>query len=447
MSVYEDNLNKALIKELEKQVINLKSQLQRLQRIYRPKIESMLSQVSMLRYLGYDGMELAGSSYFFVTINGLYQEDYTPTDFFKDIDMLVHALGYDTSRIIFTTEETLSLLEDYLISITEAIKSGYFSFMRLIHEKSINTPDAVIKAILVREELYSTFLKINELLSRKTKHVDIRFIAALFIHGLNLLLSKWIKQQELLKMSKRDESEDWLEIVEEKEEDIIKIEPWTIHELYDYLKANYPIAYGEDIYFDILFSQVITPHYEILVRMGQKLIEEKKEKVIKLEVEGETLKKQESAKEKMIIDGSLMRLNLEIAITSALHITRDFSEKAKSEIMHIVDSLLRQKMMAKFGNLYIKEKEKMIELILEELYTLLESEPFFALGVLDYSEVRNFTENPRRYVERNKPHLREKLKRSFRARIGATINYHTIGRSVVSIVEEAVRKMNRLRQI
>ena len=65
MSVYEDNLNKALIKELEKQVINLKSQLQRLQRIYRPKIDSMLSQVSMLRYLGYDGMELAGSSYFF----------------------------------------------------------------------------------------------------------------------------------------------------------------------------------------------------------------------------------------------------------------------------------------------------------------------------------------------------------------------------------------------
>ena len=181
--------------------------------------------------------------------------------------------------------------------------------------------------------------------------------------------------------------------------------------------------------------------------MGQKLIEEKKEKVIKLEVEGETLKKQESAKEKMIIDSSLMRLNLEIAITSALHITRDFSEKVKSEIMHIVDSLLRQKMMAKFGNLYIKEKEKMIELILEELYTLLESEPFFALGVLDYSEVRNFTENPRRYIERNKPHLREKLKRSFRARIGATINYHTIGRSVVSIVEEAVRKMNRLRQI
>ena len=175
-----------------------------------------------------------------------------------------------------------------------------------------------------------------------------------------------------------------------------------------------------------------------MYRVSEDLIEKRREEITSLTIIGEALKAQEDAYTEFSADGSVMRLNLEAIIGSALHVTKELPQRQKNEIERIVDVMLRQKMLNQFGNLYIKNKEAMLKLIIDDIFQIILNEPLLALSIVDQSEINELLLNPSEYIKNNKSKIKILFEKKFKSAIGSNISYFTIAHAISKLVESSV---------
>ena len=182
-----------------------------------------------------------------------------------------------------------------------------------------------------------------------------------------------------------------------------------------------------------------------MLEVASNAIEEKKKELTAFYETGATTMSQMKAKEKLQKDElSAPRMNLEIILDSTFRITGELTERNKAAIRHALDILLRRRMIQLYGQLYIPDMSRLLDVAFDEIYRLLLSQPYLALSVLSHEEINDFIANPKDYVKSRREILWELFKRKFRAYVGGNVSYFTITDALVKIIIESLKKYNRI---
>ncbi|MGQ4833031.1 MAG: hypothetical protein ACP6IS_03900 [Candidatus Asgardarchaeia archaeon] len=434
-----------LIEELKKKSMSLPSQLERIIRV-NPQIETFAVKVTLELQHDKECKKIVAALFQLMRLNEVIDEQYDFSDFVKDVNLLLKILF--PNRKAIDKDTLLQVADLYLKLFLDSAVISYSSFIRLVNEKGKGLDDNVVKALLVREEILDTFLLLLSSFEDINRDIDLRFFVAVvryrFLFSL-YRMKRNIEQKKLDRWRKMKKGKEWLRIVGEEPPKIAEIELQPIHKIYEDIKAHYPVENGEDIFYDILFSELLSPIYDIMLKVVANAIEEKKKELTTYYEESATVHSQLKAKERLQKDDfSGPRMNLEIILDSTFRITGQLTERNKASIRHTLDIILRRRMIQLYGQLYIPDMSRLLDVAFDEVYRLLLSQPYLALSVLSYEEINDFMEDPKSYVMSRRDILWELFKRKFRAYLGGSISYFTISDALVKIIDESLKKYNRL---
>ena len=434
-----------LIEELRRKSMSLPSQLERITRV-NPQIETLARKVQLNFKTDDESKKIIAALYHLMRLNEVIDEQYGFEDFVKDINILFEILLPKSS--VLTKDTVFQISDLYLKLFLDSAIISYATFIRLINEKGKELSDNVIKALLIREEILDTFLLIISSFEDLNRDLDLRFFVAAvryrFLYSL-YRMKRSIEQRKIEEWKRGREGKEWLRIVGDEPPKLVDIELRPIHKIYEEIKKEYPIRSGDDVFYDILFFEIISPIYNIMVKIAADAIQEKRKEITSLTSSGLSLQRQIAARTEFKADETSMpRMNLELMIDSAFRITGELTERNKSAIRHTIDTLLRRRMLKLYGQLYIPDMSKLLDVAFEEVYHLLLSEPYIALSVLSPEEINIFMENPKEYVKSKRNTLWELFKRKFRAYVGVNISYFTIAEALVKIIDEALQRYNRI---
>ena len=430
---------KKIAEEFKSNIATIGSQIDRYIRVY-PKIKFDAQKfVNGLSIKGESSLILA-SAYPFLEINEFLPSKYSLDDFVIDIKSIFENLFKE--EISSLTPEDCKKIMLTLIKIhISFISTSYTLLKRYIDEKGKGLDDSIVKAVLIREVILDDFK--NSLLSLKElpylkDEVDIRILTAIFKYNLIEAILSIKSRIESRRKRSKDNTKDWLTVVGDDEEIRVSVVSEPIYRIYEKIKEDYPLKCCESLFFDILYFQVLTPLYISIYNVSKDLIEKRKEEISSLTIIGETLKAQKEAYTELSADGSIMKLNLEAIIGSALHVTKELPQRQKNEIERIVDVMLRQKMLSKFGNLYIMDKKAMLNLIIDDIFQIVLNEPLLAISIVNQSEINELLLSPTEFIKKHRSKVRSLFENKFKSAVGSNISYFTIANAVSKLVENSV---------
>jgi len=436
-------MTKKIAEELKSNIAIIENQIDRYIRVY-PKIKFDAQKFANRLTIPIESALVMASIYHFLTINEFLPDTYSLDDFILDVKCLFDSLFGSTTELLAPEDYKKILLSFVRIHIS-FISVSYTLLRRYIDEKGKDLDDSIVKAVLIREIILDNFKASFESLKKlgyTKRNPDIRFLATLLKYTLIEAILGIKSRMESKRAQSKEDTKDWLTILGDDVEIKVDLISEPIHKIYEKIVEEYPLSCCESLFFDILYFQVLTPLYSSMYRVSEDLIEKRKEEITTLTIIGDALKVQENAYTEFSADGSVMKLNLEAIIGSALHVTRKLPQRQKNEIERIVDVMLRQKMLNQFGNLYIKDKEAMLKLILDDIFQIILNEPLLALSIVDQSEINELLLNPAEYMKKNKGKIKLLFEKKFKSAVGSNISYFTIANAVSKLVETSVIFLN-----
>ncbi|MCD6485675.1 MAG: hypothetical protein J7L47_11250 [Candidatus Odinarchaeota archaeon] len=430
---------KKIAEELKSNIATIENQIDRYIRVY-PKIKFDAQKFANRLAIPKESALVMASMYHFLTINEFLPDTYSLDDFILDVKCLFDSLFGSTTGLLAPEDYKKILLSFVRIHIS-FISVSYTLLKRYIDEKGKDLDDSIVKAVLIREIILDGFKASFESLKKlgyTKKNPDIRFLAALLKYTLIEAILGIKSRMESKRARSKEDTKDWLTILGDDVEIKVDLISEPIHKIYEKNVEEYPLSCCGSLFFDILYFQVLTPLYSSMYSVSEDLIEKRREEINTLTIIGDALKAQENAYTEFSADGSVMKLNLEAIIGSALHVTRKLPQRQKNEIERIVDVMLRQKMVNQFGNLYIKDKEAMLKLILDDIFQIILNEPLLALSIVDQSKINELLLNPAEYMKKNKGKIKLLFEKKFKSAVGSNISYFTIANAVSKLVETSV---------
>ena len=282
MSKNSSEFLEKLIEELRRKSMSLPSQLERITRV-NPQIETLARKVQLNFKTDDESKKIIAALYHLMRLNEVIDEQYGFEDFVKDINILFEILLPKSS--VLTKDTVFQISDLYLKLFLDSAIISYATFIRLINEKGKELSDNVIKALLIREEILDTFLLIISSFEDLNRDLDLRFFVAAvryrFLYSL-YRMKRSIEQRKIEEWKRGREGKEWLRIVGDEPPKLVDIELRPIHKIYEEIKKEYPIRSGDDVFYDILFFEIISPIYDIMVKIAADAIQEKRKEIEQL---------------------------------------------------------------------------------------------------------------------------------------------------------------------
>ncbi len=231
--------------------------------------------------------------------------------------------------------------------------------------------EIAITSILIRSHLLPLFDHIFHLYNTIDAAIDLRFITAQIIYGIRNLLG----------------------------ENHGKV---SMFQIFQEIKENYPIGYGDDLYWDLAMSQIYVKYYESL----KSLLKPKIEEGIKSKEEAlESIRAQMNAKAPEQGTDESLRSKVDSMIFETIQFGRTFDGQRKAKLAQLIESLLKRMALKEYGVQDIANRERYTEYFMEEFFPVLLEYPQFLLPFIDIRYYRDFSDNPLGHFEKQKSYM------------------------------------------
>lgn len=383
------DIQKELTEEFAKVFTSLTSRVEVFEITQDSFIESLVPQIQeVMSHLSREELR-NGAAIFGICMTDGVLANYSAKQFAQDVNYLMALLPKDTTSLVKPTlGNDVSLTER--AAHAKAHKSAfmklltvYYQSMEII-ETTINqfNKDLILHQINYREELVILSILIRQFLLPLYEHlyqlyktvdvdVDLRFITAQAIYSILNLLEP-------------------------------KRETKSQAEIFENLVQTYPLGSGDDLYWDLAYTQLYSVYYPRLKDLLKDQIEagrKKKQEAL------ESIRAQMSVQQPDTDSDDNLRAKIDSIIFESVQFNRRFDGDKQLKLQRVSESVLKRLALREFGKQDIPNKKKYLDYFMQEFFPIFLEYPQFLLPFIDVRYYRAFSDDPLGHFEKQKPYI------------------------------------------
>jgi hypothetical protein len=306
-------------------------------------------------------------------------KNYEPHFFAEDISSLLNATDKKTSC---TDDEFVGLLASF-INILKTVKNSTEIIIRNFSDlRRLGFQNDVIEIILIQRNFSQALSEANLHFEVGEFDIDLRFIAAVMAYFIELSL----EQNEIIEAAE------------------------SAGNLYTKTISKYPIAKGEDIFYDLINNILIEPY---LPQLSQTLF---KTETISTSLAKEDVKiiepKEEASTQPAFIQGRIEKV-LKIfkdSLSKKLKLGKEVDESWKMQIESNVEMILDWKAVNEFGKKDLEDPNQYLKYLFDIWFEVFEEYPQMSLPIIEIEQFTKFIDDPEVFMDETKKAITSKLK-------------------------------------
>ncbi|MEM3563540.1 MAG: hypothetical protein QXR19_09945 [Candidatus Jordarchaeaceae archaeon] len=329
--------------------------------------------------------------------------------FVEDLETTTKALGLQNGM------ETMSLLTLTTENLRAASKIPSDVVKNLVDIRGGDISDEVTKAILVKENIEPYFQEMVLNLGSFSSNVDLRWPVA----QIRYAFDHFLRSHGVAKPEK------------------------NISQIYREIYTSYPLSEGKDIYWDILYFQLLSPIYDDLVSIASPMIEEK---LSSLEIERKAapiLLKAQQAAEKTKASLEMLNSKLETIMYHVFHRGLELSPEYEAEIENAMDRVLRRITLEKHGVQDIRNPEEMMDIALERIKRLMKEYELLILPLLEPEDIKPYVEDKKGFLEKNSDLLDRRLRMKLKRYTSPKITPQNLAKGFTEYLKQSLKAKER----
>ncbi len=344
--------------------------------------------------------EFIVAAFQYLTINGLLPDDYDLDEFLRDVRLFQqHITREDKKRTI------LDVLDTMVKVLVDAIIASFGVLATIIDEKSSKTPDYVVRAVVLYKYYIEAAESIGHQIAPDLEQVNVRFVAAVLLHGLNMMYR--IKRRQ--------------------------VPCWSISDLFDMVAEKYPLEHGTDLLWDILKIMILRPNYDSIVELGQKTITERLAVLERERKAGHVA----TRVVRQTKDESGISMVGESILYDLFRRNGELSGDREQKLERMLDIGLRQAANKKYGKQDISDSDLLVDLAIDMFTKLIYAFEMLAVAVIPPPMRKGFLQDPKEFVREHRSMIPIYVKKKLNAILIGRLNTTTIARAIVRLVKTA----------
>lgn len=334
--------------------------------------------------------------------------DYSIEDLSKDLNTLLELVD----PIIEEEEEMIYLLCCFYDELISCKERQLQITNEIINLKSFDCEDTVIMTNLTKDVLEPRLEDIKEKFAFLSPIFDLRWGVAMIQFSINKFT-----------LEKTEDAED------------------KLSNIYSKIVKKYPLSSGEDIYWDLLYSQVTEPSFDHLLENSQKQIQDLQNQIDEQKGQmSQSIRATRQQNKERSENLDIIRSSYQIVIDEIVIRKRAVTEEHKQRIHRGTVRLFRRLIMDKYGVQDVPYTEEFIQIFENEVFEVFDIYPELALPIIlkiQPSSYRNYIQEPKEVIivlsEGIKSELSFLLQKWVKKE---NINIDALGRAFAEIVTE-----------
>ncbi|MFX1476053.1 MAG: hypothetical protein ACFFCO_11340 [Promethearchaeota archaeon] len=279
----------------------------------------------------------------------------------------------------------------------------------IVDEKIADTPDEVVQASIIMNVLQPWISVVTDLHHKDLFDPDLRWLISLITYTFEENLRRKDKEIESRNPSR----------------------------IYGELTASYPIAFGEEYQWDILFFGLIRPLWSKLVEIAESAITTGKEELEADRRATPQIQKALEEQKELQFSIEFAQAPLEFRLHHVFRRGQEFTEKHEALFESLMDRVLRRTLVEKYGVQDIKDQSELLDIASELIMSLVGRFPELLLPIVDHSERKEYYNDPAAFLKKYKEEVETRIQQQIRRGAGMKITPFSVGRAFAKYIKLA----------
>ncbi|MHA1910643.1 MAG: hypothetical protein ACTSYA_03005 [Candidatus Kariarchaeaceae archaeon] len=333
--------------------------------------------------------------------------DYSLEDLSNDLNTLIELADPRIEK----EEEVIYLIGCFYEELISCKEQQLQITNEIINLKSFDCEDTVIMTNLTKDVLEPLLDRIKNKFEFLAPIFDLRWAAALIQFSINKFT--------LEKTEKEDKFSN----------------------IYSKMVKKYPLSSGKDIYWDLLYTQVIEPSFNPLLEKSQKQIQDLQNQIEEQKGQmSQSIRATQQQNKERSENLDIIRSSYQIVIDEIVIRKRAVTEEHKQRIHRGTVRLFRRLIMDKYGVQDVLFTEEFIEIFENEIFEVFDIYPELALPIIlkvQPSSYRDYIQEPKEVIMKLSKVIKSELSFHVQKRVKKeNINIDALGRAFAEIITE-----------